>query len=73
MSVLWDGSILPCNHDDRQYARLGVFPDMSIHKAWHSSGMRMIRDMQTLGWGHLVAACNGCYLMQAEIEKEERE
>ena len=69
MSVLWDGSILPCNHDDRQYARLGWFPEMSIKKAWRGSGMRMIRDMQTQNKGNLVAACNGCFLAQSEIRK----
>lgn len=71
LSVLWDGSILPCNHDDRQYAKLGMFPEMTLKKAWQGHGIGMIRDAHRRGAGALVAACNGCYLMQAEIEKEE--
>ena len=68
MSVLWDGSILPCNHDDRQYARLGTFPEMSLKKAWHGPGMRLIREAYRRGQGHFIGACDGCFLRTSEIK-----
>jgi hypothetical protein len=65
MSVLWDGTLLPCNHDDRLYAALGRFPDVGIDKAWRS--MKFLRRMHQEGNAHLIAACDGCFLRTASI------
>ena len=71
MSVLWDGKILPCNHDDREFAALGYLgEDLSIRKAWNSSKMRFIRDIHRQRKAEMLAACNGCFLRSSEIKKE---
>lgn len=70
LSVLWDGAILPCNHDDQEFGRLGYFPEMPLKKAWHGAGMRMVREAQRSGRAELVAACNGCFLRTAELKRE---
>jgi len=60
MSVLFNGNILPCNHDDRELAVLGNAKEMSIRKAW--SSMKYMREMHLEGNAHIIAACEGCYL-----------
>lgn len=67
MSVLADGTILPCNHDDRQLAALGVFPMTTLEDAWHSIYMAKMRSLHSRGDAHLVPACDGCYLRDCLI------
>jgi radical SAM protein with 4Fe4S-binding SPASM domain len=70
-SILYDGNILPCNHDDRQCACLGNVEDISIRKAWHGPGMQLIREAQRKNKGHFISACDGCYLRTNEILKKQ--
>lgn len=69
MAVLWDGTILPCNHDDDAKLSLGNVSDISIKEAWASHRLNQIREMHKNGQTHLIDACNGCYLRDSEIVK----
>ena len=73
MSILYDGTVLPCNHDDRLLAKLGNVQTDSIMKLWHSSGMKLIRMNHQEGTSHFIDACDGCYLRTSEIMKREIE
>lgn len=69
MAVWWDGTILPCNHDDDGWMALGNVDAVSIEKAWHSEELARVRDMHKRGLAHKLQACDGCYLRDSEISK----
>jgi len=69
MCVFWDGTILPCNHDDDALLALGNAGDISIKEAWHSEKLNAVRDAHKKGVSHTIPACNGCYLRDSEICK----
>ena len=69
-SILYDGAILPCNHDDRKFAVLGNANTDSIGKIWRSNAMNYMRQIHNNGNSHLLAACNGCFLRTTMIKKE---
>lgn len=69
MAIWWDGTILPCNHDDEGSLRLGNIQETSIKEAWHSEKLNRIRKKHKAGQSHELAACNGCYLRDSEIDK----
>ena len=70
MGILYNGSVIPCNHDDRGLAILGNVNDTSILKLWNSSSMNFIRQTHIEGKAHFLGACDGCYLRISEIERE---
>lgn len=69
MGVWWDGTILPCNHDDLGLLSLGNVQEISIKAAWNSKELNACRDKHKLGLAHLVLACDGCCLRDSEITK----
>jgi radical SAM protein with 4Fe4S-binding SPASM domain len=69
MAVWWDGTILPCNHDDDGLIALGNVKDIPIKDAWRCKKISIIRDMHKMGMAHKVPACDGCYLRDSEIMK----
>jgi len=73
MGIFWDGTILPCNHDDDALLSLGNINSTSIKDAWHSEKMRQIRDLHRQGNAHKLSACDGCYLRDSEILKLKEE
>jgi len=73
MAVWWDGTILPCNHDDEGILALGNINDINIKDAWHSDKLNKVREMHRKGLSHIIKACDGCYLRDSEIEKLKKE
>ena len=69
MAIWWDGTILPCNHDDDGMLALGNANEVSIKKAWHSEQLCGIRNTHERGMAHEIHACDGCYLRDSEILK----
>lgn len=69
MAIQWDGTILPCNHDDDGLIALGNIADISIREAWHSQRLKDIREAHKKGRSHQIRACDGCYLRTSEIHK----
>ena len=69
MAILWDGTILPCNHDDDARLDLGNIRESSVKEAWHSVRLNKIRQTHKAGEAHKIDACNGCYLRDSEILK----
>ncbi|BCB96322.1 radical SAM protein [Dissulfurispira thermophila] len=69
MAIWWDGTILPCNHDDDGLLNLGNILDTTIKEAWHSEQLNAVRDAHKKGMAHEIAACDGCYLRDSEIVK----
>lgn len=74
MAVWWDGTILPCNHDDEGTLALGNVNEMNIKDAWNSKLLKTWRMIHRSGRAHEIPACDGCYLRDSEIAKlKERE
>jgi len=73
MAVWWDGTILPCNHDDNGLLALGNVNSMTVRNAWLSNRLQKIRDMHKRGMAHEIPACDGCYLRDSEVLKYKRE
>jgi radical SAM protein with 4Fe4S-binding SPASM domain len=69
MAVWWDGTVLPCNHDDDGLLALGNAKHDFVKVMWNSPAMKQLRDGHRNGMAHTFAACNGCYLRDSEIEK----
>jgi radical SAM protein with 4Fe4S-binding SPASM domain len=69
MAVWWDGTILPCNHDDEGLIALGNLEAMTIRESWHAEKINRIRNLHRQGDSHLIPACDGCYLRDSEILK----
>lgn len=69
MAIWWDGTILPCNHDDEGILRLGNCSDTTIEEAWHSEKVNEVRETHKSGCAHTIPACDGCYLRDSEIAK----
>ena len=70
MAIWWDGTILPCNHDDNGVIALGnINDDVTIKQAWNSERLNNIRYIHKKGMAPEIAACDGCYLRDSEILK----
>lgn len=71
MGVLVDGTIIPCNHDERKIMELGNIDTTSIQDAWHSNKIDYMRMLHKKNKSHIVKSCRNCYLRNSEIMKEE--
>ena len=69
MGVWWDGTVLPCNHDDEGGLALGNANEISMKQAWDSPQLSELRQTHRKGLGHSVDVCDGCYLRDSEILK----
>jgi len=69
MGIWWDGTILPCNHDDNGLLALGNVRETTIKQEWHSGKLKHVRKLHKDGLAHKVPACDGCYLRDSEILK----
>ncbi len=69
MLIWWDGTIVPCNHDDDAVLSPGNIKEISIKDAWNSELVNKTRLMHKRGQAHLVSGCDGCYLRDSEIKK----
>ena len=69
MAIWWDGTILPCNHDDEGFLTLGNVNEMAVKEAWNSKKLNEIRNIHKNGMAHEIPACDGCYLRDSEILK----
>lgn len=69
MAVWWDGTILPCNHDDAGFLALGNVSNITIQEAWTSKALDQIRFKHQKGLAHEIGSCDGCYLRDSEILK----
>ena len=69
LAIWWDGTILPCNHDDQGLMALGNVNQVSISDCWRSAELAKIREFHKNGMSDQVAACDGCYLRDSEINK----
>ena len=68
MSVLFDGTILPCNHLDREkFHTFGNVKEKRLFDVWHGEEMTYMRDRHMEGGSHLVGACDGCSLRTTEL------
>ncbi|MBI4823529.1 MAG: radical SAM protein [Nitrospirae bacterium] len=69
MAIWWDGTLLPCNHDDDGLLSLGNVNEMNVKDGWHSASLMKLRETHKNGMAHEVSACDGCYLRDSEILK----
>jgi len=69
MAVWWDGTILPCNHDDDGLFSLGNIKQTTIENAWHSEKLGFARQSHKDGHSQQIEPCDGCYLRDSEIIK----
>jgi len=72
MSILSNGEILSCNHDDRLLSDLGNVNIRTIESAWLSKSNDSLRCYHDKMNVHEVDYCNGCFLRTSEIEKEKQ-
>jgi len=69
MGIFWDGTILPCNHDDDGLLQLGNAATDRIRDCWHSPRLTEIRELHKQCRAHEIDACDGCYLRDSEMRK----
>ncbi len=69
MAVWWDGTVMPCNHDDDGLLALGNVTVIKVADAWHSVSLQNIRTTHKNGIAHHIPACDGCYLRDSELNK----
>jgi radical SAM protein with 4Fe4S-binding SPASM domain len=68
-AVMWDGTFLPCNHDEEKLIALGNVKSDSIRDMWRSARLNEIREKHKAGLAHMIAGCDGCFLRDSEINK----
>ncbi|MBI5077300.1 radical SAM protein [Candidatus Falkowbacteria bacterium] len=68
-AVMWDGTFLPCNHDEEKLIALGNVRNASIFDMWHSTRLNEIREKHKAGLAHTIPGCDGCFLRDSEIKK----
>lgn len=69
MGILVDGTIIPCNHDEKGLSKLGNVENTPIKEAWHSDKLESLRELHKKGKAHKGPACKFCYLRYSEVEK----
>jgi len=69
MAMRWDGTIIPCNHDDEAGLKLGNIKNLTIKEAWNSDFLNKVRQKHKDGLAHEIMSCDGCYLRDSEIRK----
>ncbi len=69
MALWWDGTLLPCNHDDDGLLALGNVNDISVESGWGSLALTKLRETHKACRAHEIPACDGCYLRDSEILK----
>lgn len=69
MQVWWDGTLVPCNHDDEAGLQLGNIKNITIKEAWNSNFLNSVREKHKNGLAHEIPSCDGCYLRDSEITK----
>lgn len=69
MVIWWDGTILPCNEDDKGRLALGNIRDTSIERAWNSVYINLLRQKHQQGQSGEIDVCSKCYLRDSEIKK----
>lgn len=72
MTVQWDGSISPCNNDDRCLFLVGNLKERTVYDCWHDKRVEEARRLHKEGRSHEVAACDGCPWRTAQIRKVEQ-
>lgn len=70
MAIWWDGTVVPCNHDDDARLALGNAGTHTLHELWHGETLQRVRQQHRDGLAHTVPACDGCYLRDSEISKD---
>lgn len=73
MGIFWDGTILPCNHDDDALLALGNAGRDTVRACWQAARLTEIRARHRAGRAHEIKACDGCYLRDSEIAKHDGE
>jgi radical SAM protein with 4Fe4S-binding SPASM domain len=69
MAVWWDGTLMPCNHDDDGRLALGNLNEITVKSGWNSPGLLALREAHKSGRAHEYEACDGCYLRDSETAK----
>jgi MoaA/NifB/PqqE/SkfB family radical SAM enzyme len=72
MTILWDGTLLPClmhGVDDFSLMSFGSVKNISIKEAWHSKKENYYRKLHTNGKSHEIEACDRCSYRALEIKK----
>ena len=72
MTIQWDGSISPCNNDDRCLFVLGNVKQKTVYECWHDKRVEDARKLHKEGRSHEVAACDGCPWRTTQIKKLEK-
>lgn len=69
LGIWWDGTILPCNHDDEGVFTLGNVHQVSLKEVWHCKKLNDVREIHKKGMAHQIPICDGCYLRDSEVLK----
>ncbi|HNW92344.1 MAG TPA: radical SAM protein [bacterium] len=69
LCIWWDGTVVPCNHDDDAHLQLGNANHDRIVACWQQPRLQEVRALHRQGMAHTVAGCDGCYLRDSEIGK----
>ena len=74
MTILWDGTLLPClmhGVDDFSLMSFENVKNISIKDAWHSKKENYYRELHKQGKSHELKACDKCSYRALEIKKRQ--
>lgn len=69
MTILWDGTMLPCDRDMEIKHPLGNVKDTDIHEAWTGSFMSDLREQHRQGKADRMNICAKCSFRHSELKK----
>ena len=72
MTILWDGTVLPClmhGVADFGLMTLGRVPSNTLKELWNGPEASRYRQLHRAGRAHELEACNRCSFRALELEK----
>ena len=68
MTILWDGTILPCNEDEEAKGAIGNVQDITIEEVWNGERLNTLRQKHKRG-NSGKTICAKCFFRKSEIQK----
>ncbi|MBI2252696.1 MAG: radical SAM protein [Armatimonadetes bacterium] len=68
LTITYDGKILPCCHDFKEYSLLNNIDKITIEEAWKCEKEKKLRNLHQNGQAHKILSCDMCAFRASQIK-----